>query len=72
MMKSIMLFIQLLFVCICVNAQVWQPSSGYTQIPIWPHGKMPDAIPVTKPESATISDAWFRLESLKAIRSPGL
>ena len=33
------------------QAEVWQPSSGHTQIPIWPEGKMPDALPVTKPES---------------------
>jgi acetyl esterase/lipase len=32
-------------------ADAWQPSPGHKQIPIWPDGKMPDAIPVTKQES---------------------
>ena len=40
-----------LFFCGAVEAQVWEPSSGHTQIPIWPVGKMPDSMPVTKPES---------------------
>ncbi|MBV8707537.1 MAG: alpha/beta hydrolase [Acidobacteriaceae bacterium] len=30
---------------------VWQPSPGHTQIPIWP-GAVPDAQPVTGPETA--------------------
>jgi acetyl esterase/lipase len=54
-MKSIILFILLLFVYVCANAQVWQPLIDHTQIPIWPEGKMPDAIPGTKPESVTTS-----------------
>jgi acetyl esterase/lipase len=35
-----------------LNAQtnVWQPSPGHTQVPIWP-GAVPDARPVVKPES---------------------
>lgn len=33
------------------QTQVWQPSSGHTQIPIWPADKMPDALAYTKPES---------------------
>lgn len=41
----------LVFPCINAQANVWQPSAGYKQIPIWPEGKMPDAIPVTKQES---------------------
>lgn len=32
---------------------VWQPSAGHTQVPIWPAGKVPDAQPVSGPESAT-------------------
>jgi acetyl esterase/lipase len=31
---------------------VWQPSPGHTQIPIWP-GAVPDAQPVTGPETST-------------------
>jgi acetyl esterase/lipase len=50
-MKLIVLFIMSLFICINANAEVWQPSSGHTQIPIWPEGKMPDALSDTKPES---------------------
>ncbi len=56
-MKSIILFILSLFIYVSANAQVWQPSSGHTQIPIWPEGKMPDAIPVTKPEGMEISNS---------------
>lgn len=39
-----------------VNAatQIWQPSAGHSQIPIWPVGKMPDALPHTKVESMKI------------------
>jgi len=55
-MKSIISFIFLVLVYINANAQTWQPSSGHTQIPIWPAGKMPDALPNSKPESVTISN----------------
>jgi hypothetical protein len=41
---------------VSVSAQVWQPSASHTQIPIWPKGKMPDAIPVTKPEGIEINN----------------
>lgn len=34
-----------------IQAETWQPLPGHTQIPIWPVGKMPDALPNTKPES---------------------
>lgn len=44
----------LIFHSMSAQAQAWEPSSVHTQIPIWPKGKMPDAIPVTKPESVTI------------------
>lgn len=32
-------------------AQTWQPSAGHMQIPIWPTGKMPDALAHVPPES---------------------
>jgi acetyl esterase/lipase len=32
------------------QADSWQPSPGYTQVPIWP-GAVPDAMPNPKPES---------------------
>lgn len=35
---------------VAANTNVWQPSPGHTQIPIWPTGTMPDALPYTKPE----------------------
>lgn len=54
-MKSIILFIVSMFIYVSANAQVWQPLPGHTQIPIWPEGKMPDAIPVVTLESMTIS-----------------
>lgn len=79
-MKSTIFFILLLFVCVNASAQVWQPSSGHTQILLWPAGKMPDAIPVTKPESVTISknliagkpitDVWDVTQPTITIYSP--
>jgi acetyl esterase/lipase len=49
---------QILALCIVfafgrLSAQtnVWQPSPGHTQVPIWP-GAAPDALPVTGPEFA--------------------
>jgi acetyl esterase/lipase len=35
--------------CLPANAEVWQPTPGYTQLPIWP-GAAPDPRPDTKPE----------------------
>lgn len=32
------------------TSQIWEPSPGHTQVPIWP-GKVPDAIPNPEPES---------------------
>jgi len=55
-MRSLIFFILILFACVSASANVWQPSSAHTQIPIWPEGKMPDAIPVTKPEGMEISN----------------
>jgi acetyl esterase/lipase len=52
-----------LFFALCVvfslgglSAQTtgWQPSSGHTQLPIWP-GTVPDPQPVAGPEAATLS-----------------
>lgn len=33
-----------------IASQIWEPSAGHTQVPIWP-GKVPDALPNPKPES---------------------
>ncbi len=41
----------LVFNTLLAKAQIWVPSSEHKQIPIWPEGKMPDAIAIIKPES---------------------
>jgi acetyl esterase/lipase len=50
-MKPFPLAALMIFACCCADAQtnVWQPSSGHTQIPIWP-GTPPDAHPAPGPE----------------------
>lgn len=40
------------FYCVSVQADAWQPDLVHKQMPIWPDGKMPDAIAKIKPESA--------------------
>ncbi len=52
-MKSIIPFILLLFIYVDASADVWQPPKNYTQIKIWPEGKMPDALPAPKNEYIT-------------------
>ncbi|MDR3548207.1 MAG: alpha/beta hydrolase [Candidatus Pacebacteria bacterium] len=53
-MKSLICALGVLLACLQLNAQtnVWQPSPGHTQIPIWP-GAAPDARPVPGPENST-------------------
>jgi acetyl esterase/lipase len=52
MMSSIFaLCIAFAFGSLLAQTPVWQPSPGHTQVPIWP-GAVPDARPVTKPETA--------------------
>lgn len=53
MKKYLMLAICIMLAFFNLNAcaAVWQPSTGHTQIPIWPAGKMPDALSPTKLES---------------------
>jgi len=43
------------------QSHVWQPSPGHTQLPIWP-GKVPDALPGTKPES--VGAEWAKVENV--------
>lgn len=50
--KALMLVIMLYSVGL--QADIWQPSNGHKQIPIWPAGKMPDPISDVKPESIKI------------------
>ena len=56
-----------LFYGLRAEANVWQPSAGYEQIPIWPEGKMPDAIISKKPESVTISDGRIAGKSVSLV-----
>jgi acetyl esterase/lipase len=53
-MKSLIFAFCVVFAFVDLRAQtnVWQPSPGHTQIPIWP-GAVPDAEPVPGPESYT-------------------
>jgi len=53
-MKSLICALGVLLTCLQLSAQtnVWQPSPGHTQIPIWP-GAVPDARPVPGPENYT-------------------
>ena len=50
-MKRLILAVWIVFTCGGLGAQtnVWQPSPGHTQVPIWP-GAVPDAQPVPGPE----------------------
>jgi len=49
----------IVFACGSLSAQtnVWQPSPGHTQVPIWP-GAVPDAQPVPGPEAVLSSTNW--------------
>jgi acetyl esterase/lipase len=52
-MKPLLLALCMVFAFGGLNAQTsaWQPSTGHTQVPIWP-GAVPDAQPTAKPEYA--------------------
>jgi acetyl esterase/lipase len=56
MKKGLILALWVVFGFGRLNAQtnVWQPSSGHAQVPLWP-GAVPDAQPVAGPEFATTS-----------------
>jgi acetyl esterase/lipase len=53
-MKPLIFVLCVVFACGGLRAQtnVWQPSPGHTQVPIWP-GAVPDAQPVPGPEYVT-------------------
>src|SRR3990167_8320179 len=53
--KLIFCFLTVIFCFNIANAQTWRPSAGHTQIPIWPAGKMPDALSSSPPETSIIS-----------------
>ena len=55
-MTAKILFVTCIVTCSSLSAQtnVWQPSPGHIQIPIWP-GAVPDAQPVTGPEFSSTS-----------------
>jgi acetyl esterase/lipase len=47
------------FVGLCAETSGWKPPAGHTQVSIWP-GPVPDARPVTEPETATtVSERWY-------------
>lgn len=48
---SIIINIVIVLYSVISQANTWQPSPGYKQIPIWPEDKMPNALSDTKPES---------------------
>ena len=60
MRKSILLasiMVTLAFAQSFVRAEVWQPSLGHVQVPIWP-AAIPDASPAAKPEGVdTVTDS---------------
>lgn len=49
-MKKIVLTFALLGLSLALFAAPWQPATDYHQIPIWPAGKVPDALKNPKPE----------------------
>ena len=59
MTAKILLVSCIVFACGSLSAQtnVWQPSPGHMQVPIWP-GAVPDAPPVPGPEAVLSSTNW--------------
>ena len=59
-MKPLIFALYVVFAIGCVSAQrlAWPPSTGHTQVPIWP-GTVPDAQPVAGPETVTTSEKLF-------------
>ncbi len=51
----ILLFLTIALRPLSGQTPTWQPSPGHTQIPIWPD-KVPDARPVTGPETLKVDD----------------
>jgi acetyl esterase/lipase len=56
-MKPLIVALCAVFAFSGLSAQTsaWQPSPGHTQVPIWP-GAVPDAQPVTGPETSTMRE----------------
>src|SRR5579859_7735845 len=54
MIVRLILLLCIVFPFAPLNSQqaAWKPSSGHTQMPIWP-GAVPDALPLMGPETAT-------------------
>lgn len=55
MIKSLMFIfcVLLMFSCMNIQGQTWQPSSGYTQVPIWPK-TAPDSKLTVNPEAVRV------------------
>ena len=60
MQKRILVVLVLVFAFAhaTADAQVWEPSPGHVQVPIWP-GAVPDALPNPKPESGDSDGGAF-------------
>ncbi|MDX6461715.1 MAG: hypothetical protein QOE55_5412 [Acidobacteriaceae bacterium] len=54
-MKALVAACVLLAASLLQGQQVWQPSSGHTQVPLWP-GVIPNARPFTGPETLKTED----------------
>jgi acetyl esterase/lipase len=67
--KSLVLALSALFAPLYAQTNVWQPSQGHTQLPIWP-GTVPDSHPVPAPESMSLSKnliagrPWIAVENV--------
>src|SRR2546429_1172732 len=59
MTAKILIVTCIVFACGSLSAQtnVWQPSPGHTQVPIWP-GAVPDAQLVPGPEAVLSNTDW--------------
>lgn len=67
-MKPLIIAVCVVLAVVGVNAQtqVWQPSPGHTQVPIWP-GALPNQQPEAGPEKATVSDRLFAGKSATGV-----
>lgn len=54
-MKPLIFSVLLAVGFVSAQTPVWEPSSGHTQVPIWP-GAAPDAQPVAGPETSTMTE----------------
>jgi acetyl esterase/lipase len=65
-LRSITLCLLAVFGSAGADTTGWQPSTGHTQIQIWP-GAAPDAPPVPGPENVTVSDGLLAGEPVTSV-----